>query len=421
ILGGLSALLAPSLDLRTVRARLRISIDANATMKWVFGETALATDIIFATQHGAADKFYTYIIAGAGHLIDSYGDLYINDELITFGGPLGDEAQGAWLGALRRRIRLGTESQIAFGDMDAADDFAPGLWPVTADGLGMAHYRLRWDITHAKISSGVPTRVTQIAKGGPVYDPRLDTTRGGSGTHRADDQATWEYNDGVDDIGANWALIVLRYLIGWQINSKLVIGMGIDPDDIDMDQAMAAANVCEALIDGKPRYRIGGVLPVTNDHPAIIRQLEGAINGKVARVGGKYFIWAPNDDLTPFSTIDEADLLREAGVVFTPSGPMEKLYNTGRGSYVSSATTDLFNLVPYPDVEETAAVTEDGGVRVLNHDLSMVQDVSIAERVVRGMVRRSRFGASWRFAMGPKGLTFQPFSVTTLNCQETNN
>ena len=418
LIGGLSTLLAPSLDLREVRARTRVSIDPNATMKWIFGETALATDIIFTVQHGADDKFYTYIIAGAGHLIDSFGDLYINGDLINFSGAA---ATGEWAGALWRQNRIGTDTQPSIQDIDGADDFAPGLWPATADGLGMAHYRLRWDVTHAKISSGVPTRITQIGKGGPVYDPRLDSTRGGVGTHRADDQTTWEYNDGTDDIGANWALIVLRYLIGWQINGKLVIGMGIDPDDIDMDQAMAAANVCEALVDGVPRYRIGGILPVTNDHSFIIRQLEGAINGKVATVGGKYFIWAPNDDLTPFSTIDEVDLLRDAGVIFTPSGPMEKLFNTGRGSYVSSAVTDLFNLVPYPDVIESAAVTEDGGVRVKNHDLSMVQDLSIAQRVVRGIVRRSRFGASWRFAMGPKGLTFQPFTVTTLNCQETNN
>ena len=420
ILGGLSVLLAPSMDLRTVRARLRISIDANANMKWVFGETALATDVVYAAQHGDDDKYYTYIIAGAAHLIDSFGDLYINDELITFGGALGDESQFEWAGALRRRFRIGTETQIAFGNIGADDNFAPGLWPADATGLGMAYYRLRWDITHPKISSGLPSRVTQICKGGPVYDPRLDSTRGGAGTHRADDQTTWQYNDGVDDIGANWALIVLRYLIGWQINGKLVIGMGIDPDDIDMDQVMAAANVCEELVDGVPRYRIGGILPVTNDHPNIIRQLEGAINGKVARVGGKYFIWAPNDDLTPFSDIVEGDLIRDAGVVFTPSGPMESLFNTARGSYVSNAVTDLFNLVPYPDVEEATAITEDGGVRVKNHDLSMVQEVSIAERVVRGLVRRSRFGASWRFAMGPKGLTFQPFTVTTLNCQETN-
>ncbi len=355
IVGGLASLLAPSLDLTEVQNRTRVSVDPNAEMKWIFGETALATDIIFAASHGDGNQYYSYIVAGAAHEIDSYGALYIHDDLISFSG---DAATGDWAGILWRQTRLGTESQTAFVDIDASDDFAPNLWPADADGLGMAHYRLRWAVREAKISSGVPTRVTQIVKGGPVYDPRLDSTRGGSGTHRADDQTTWEYNDGTDDIGANWALIVLRYLLGWEINGELVIGMGKNPDDIDMVQAMAAANVCEVSIDGKPRYRIGGILPVTNDHPDIIRQLEGAINGKVSIVGGKYYIWAPNDDLTPFSTIDEVDLIREAGVNFTPSGPMEKLYNTGRGSYVKSSAPELFQLTPYPEVEESAAVTE---------------------------------------------------------------
>ncbi len=418
ITGGLSALLAPSLDLSTVQMRIRVSVDAQAEMKWVFGTTALSTDLVWAGRHGAGNDFYSYIIAGAGHLIESYQDLYINDEIITFSG---DAATGAWADGLWRQTRLGTESQTAFIDIDGDDNFANTLWPATADGLGMAHYRLRFKIDHEKVEGGIPTRITQVAQGGPVYDPRLDSTRGGTGAHRTDDQSTWQWENGGTILGDNWALVVLRYLLGWKINGKLVIGVGIDGDDIDMDQAMAAANVSEATVDGIPRYRVGGLLPVTNDHEAIIKQLEGAINGKVATVGGMYYIWAPNDDLTTFSDILEGDLLRAVGVDFTPSGDLRLLYNTARGRYVDPGPESLYQPRPYPEVEESAAVTEDGGVRFKEHDFSLIQDESIAERVAREIVRRSRFGATWRFAVGPKGLTFQPFDVTILNCQETNN
>ena len=423
ITGGLSALLAPSLDLGEVLARARVSVDAQSLMKWSFGETALATDLVWAGQHGADTEFYTYITAGAAHLIDSYGTLYLNDEAVTFGAPVGgiEPGNGDWTGAIWRDTRIGTDTQTQFLDIDAADNFSQSnVWPADADGLDMAHYRLRFSTTHEKFSSGIPTRITQVAKGGPVYDPRLDTTRGGTGTHRADDQTTWEYNDGTTDIGRNWALVTLRYLIGWQINSKLVIGVGIDPDDIDMDQAMAAANVCEATVDGEARYFVDGIFPVTNDHENIIGQLEGAINGKVATIGGKYYIWAPNDDLTPFSDIGEGDLLREVGVNFMPSGNLEQLYNTARGRYIDPSVEALYQPMPYPEVEESTAVTEDGGIRLLSQDFSILQSEARAQRVAREFVRRSRFGATWRFAMGPKGLTFQPFTVTTLNIQETN-
>ncbi|KKK78224.1 hypothetical protein LCGC14_2845710, partial [marine sediment metagenome] len=353
-------------------------------------------------------------------LIESYQTLYINDEIVPFAG--GDpDATDAWADGLWRQTRLGTEVQTAIVDIDGDDNWGPTLWPATADGLGMAHYRLRFRIDHVKVEGGIPTRITQVAQGGPVYDPRLDSTRGGTGAHRTDDQSTWQWENGGTVLGDNWALVVLRYLLGWKINGKLVIGVGIDGDDIDMDQAIAAANVCEAVVDGIPRYRVGGILPVTNDHPAIIKQLEGAINGKVAIVGGMYYIWAPNDDLTTFSDILEGDLLRQVGVDFTPSGDLRLLYNTARGRYVDPGPESLFQPRPYPEVEESTAITEDGGVRLKEHDFSLIQDESIAERVARHIVRRSRFGATWRFAIGPKGLTFQPFDVTILNCQETNN
>ena len=416
---GGASLLAPKVaDLTDIQARARVTVNPEAPMTWIFGETSMSTDLVWAGQHGDKTQFYSMIIAGAGHLIESYEAFYINDELITFSG---EEADGAWNGVLWRQINFGSETQGAFPDIDAADDFFPNKWPVGADGLGMAHYRLRFETSSDQISAGIPTRITQVVKGGPVYDPRLDSTRGGTGAHRTDNQATWEYDNGGTDIGANWALIVLRYLLGWKIASQLVIGMGIDGDDIDIDQAVAAANACDALIDGIPRYRIGGILPVSNDHEAIIEQLETAINGKVALVGGKYYIWAPNNDLAVFSSIDEADIIREGGVEFRPAGPMEDLYNTARGRFVDNSADGIFQLRPYPEVIESTAVTEDGGTRLAELDFPMIQDVSIAERIAREYVRRSRFAGTWRVVLGPKGFTFQPFSVTNLTCQETNN
>ncbi len=187
ITGGLSALLAPSLDLTEIRNRARVSVDAQSLMKWSFGETALATDLVWAGQHGAGEAFYTYITAGAAHLIDSYGTLYLNDEIVTFDAPIGsiEAGNGAWAGAIWRDTRIGTSTQTQFLDIDASDNFnQANVWPDDADGLDMAHYRLRFSTTHEKFSSGIPTRITQVATGGPVYDPRLDSTRGGSGSHR---------------------------------------------------------------------------------------------------------------------------------------------------------------------------------------------------------------------------------------------
>lgn len=415
VLGGLQAGLSavaaefadkPSMDTRDAEARLNVSLNPDSGGKWIFGETAAATDLMYAEKVG--DTYLTQVMACAAHTVESFGTLYLNGETISFSGS---SATGQWAGVLDRYTNLGTSGQAALGGV--------GSWPSDANGAGIAHMKLDYTAGEDKIKNGIPTRVSQVIKGAPVYDPRLDSTRGGSGTHRADDQSTWEYNDGTDDIGANWALVVTFYLLGWYENGDLIFGVGVDPDDVDWDSVVTAANICDATVDSKPRYRVGGVFLTSNDHERVIQQLEAAIMGKVAKVGGKYYIWAPSDDLTSQGNIGEDAVLRDFGVEFSPSGPIRGLYNTARGRYVSPA--ELYQFAPYPQVVESTAVTEDGRARIKHHDFAIIQDVEIAERVARMMVRRSRFTGQWRLAVGPVGLLYRQFDVVTINIRETNN
>jgi hypothetical protein len=50
----------------------------------------------------------------------------------------------------------------------------------------------------------------------------------------------------------------------------------------------------------------------------------------------------------------------------------------------------------------------------------MIQDVEIAQRVARELVRRSRFSGTLTVVVGPKGLLVKPFDVITVNFRETN-
>lgn len=405
---------APSLDLNDVLGRLNISANSQEVFKIVVGETAFATDVVYAENHGVDNEYRSMVLSAAGHLVTEFGSLYVNDELISFSG---DAATGAWADTLWRQTALGTETDVAFPDIDAGDNFD---WPTTAEGLGVAKYRLRFKLGQKKTNNGIPSRITQIGKGLPVYDPRLDDTVGGSGDHRADDQSTWEYNDGSDDIGKNLVLVAVTYLLGWKLDGQQAWGVFADPDDIDYDQLIAAANVAQETVDSKWRYEIGGLFTADNDHDKFFRQLEGAVGLKVRIVGGKYFIWVPDDDLSsPFSSISGDEFVKDAGVEHDPAGEIGDLKNTYYGQYVSP--DDLYQLVPYPTVEEAAAITEDGGLRVKEHNFAIIQHVSIAERVARYLIRRSRFTASWKFATGPSGMRFRPFDVTTLNCLETGD
>ena len=409
IYGGLQGAAAglikkPKMSMGDAVGRLSVSVDPNAEAKWVFGETAAATDCMYSEK--IDNNAIAQIIAAAAHEIDSYGDFYIEDELITF---TGSNANGDWADVLSIARNLGTQTQAAL--------FLKGsAWPSTAKGLGMAHYGLRWDFSSEKgkkqLANGIPSRITQIIRGCKVYDPRKDSSRGGGGDHRADDQSTWEWS-------ANWALIVAHYLVGWRNAGYLVYGVGVDPEDIDWTSVANMAEVCDEELDGKPRYRVGGVFGISQSHENIIGQLESAVGGKVSKFGGQYFLWVPHNDLEPVGTIDDSMIVADAGIDYSPSGPLESLYNCARGRFVDPSIR--FQLAPYPAVEEPAAIAEDGRERVLPQDFSIIQDVEIAQRVAREMVRRTRFTATLKLVVGPIGLALRPFDVVEVNIKETNN
>ena len=396
----------PKANRQAVNARLNLSVDPNALGKIVYGETALATDVVYNEQIGDTKVFY--VVAGAMHEIDSFGKFYIDDEEIEF--DVNNQSTGDWEGVITIYRRTGQQEQSAI-------DINISQWPSTARGRGIAHYGLMFDASsengQKKLAGGVPSRITHVAKGAKVYDPRKDTTRGGTGSHRVDDQSTWEFS-------GNWALVVANYLIGVRLFDNLVYGVGVEPDDIDWQQVADMADVCDTQVDGKPKYHIGGILDITNDHEQTIGLLESAVDGKVSRVGGKYYIWCPHDDTANVKlTITDDDIVSEQGIVFSPTDGLTKLYNTARGQYVSP--DELFQLTAYPQVEESTAVTEDGKQRILTYDLTMIQEESVAQRIARERIRRSRFTASISMLMGPRYIALKPFDIVEVNVKETNN
>lgn len=410
VLSGLSTVVGylsrPSNDRQAANDRLNMSVNAAAEGKFVFGETASGTDVVYQEKIG--DDKVLYIVAAAWHEIESYGKLYFNDEEITLDGT--GLSTGDWAGAVKVYRNLGELTQDALV-------IPTSTWPPSAKGAGVAHFALLFDLAgdkgQEKLGGGIPSRITQVIKGAKVYDPRLDTSIGGSGSHRVDDQSTWTWS-------ANWALIVAHYLLGYRQNGKLIYGVGVEAGDIDWQQVADMADVCDTTVDGAAKYEIGGIIPISNDHEAVIKQLESAIDGKVAKIGGKHYIYAPHDDTADVKmVITDDDIIAQSGVNFSPSAGLQTLYNTATGQYISPA--QLFQFVSYPEVVETAALEDDGKARIVQYDFALLQSEKIAQRVARERIRRSRFTGSMSLAMGPKYIALKPFDVVQVNIKETDN
>src|SRR5690606_2399930 len=210
-----------------------------------------------------------------------------------------------------------------------------------------------------KLRGGIPQNLDVVVEGAWLYDPRLDNEYG-SGPQDFDDPSTWSFNDG------NAALVLLRMLIGeYDGNGRLVWGRGAKESEIDMATFVAMANVADETVDGKPRYRLGGIHLLSGNWAEFVRRWEEETGGKRYKASGLYKVWLPHDDLTPLTTITEDDLLASEEIKLA-IGNLSGMYNCARGRYIEPE--EGYRAFPYPEVEEGTAISDDGLRRVLEHD-----------------------------------------------------
>lgn len=130
-----------------------------------------------------------------------------------------------------------------------------------------------------------------VGIGAKFYDQRLDSTEGGSGSHRFNDQATWAAT-------SNPIVIINNILRGISYNGSHLYGLqGLPTLRVPSASWFAAMNECDALIDdmdGNPvaQYRCGCEIPVNIAPASAIETLLMSCNGRIAEIGGIYKVLA---------------------------------------------------------------------------------------------------------------------------------
>ncbi|MBX4388502.1 hypothetical protein K4H03_20625, partial [Mycobacterium tuberculosis] len=290
---------------------------------------------------------------------------------------------------------------------------------------GCAYVHLRYKTTgnskktESPFASSIPQRMTIKGKGALLYDPRLDSTVGGSGSQRADDQSTWAWTS--DAAGNNPALQMLWYLLGWRINGKLAVGRGIPKSRILMSAFIAAANLCEEAVSlaaggSEPRYRSSGVVSEADAPSAVIDAIEASCAGTLRDASGRLALdILHNDRATALSPgLTDADVIGQCDWQQTKS--LDESFNVVRGRYTDPSNNALYQLVDYPAV---SLPSPDGLERIHVFDLSMVQSASQAQRLAKQELQRAQYqgvfkgefkATAWRCQVG----SIVPFTFSAL-------
>ncbi|MFA5582240.1 MAG: hypothetical protein WDA25_09860, partial [Paracoccaceae bacterium] len=403
--------------------RRQLTAEDDPARKMVLGRTAAASDMVYSEPSGTDQEYVDYIVHLASHQLTSVVEVRIDDKVAwrPSTGALGEFAGYLWI------------TPILQGGAAAYHTVNSGAhWGSAQRFTGCASLKVRVKRsgnskkTASPFAAGISTQFLTVVEGMPVYDPRRDSTRGGSGSHRADDQASWEFvaSDG-ERIGENLALQALAWLLGWRINGVLSVGCGVQPDEIDMPVFATSANACAeavALAAGgtQPRYHGAGLRHDFED-PGMVRQMfADACNGEWRIVDGRIGLHVAVNDLAgPLFEITDDDVISD-GTQWVPHPHAEQAINVLTGRIAQPALPANYGLVSLPPARIASL---DGMDRTAPLNLGMVEDGSRGQRILKQALQRQQYQGVLSFTMGFRAWRLrlgQPVRVTLASRGWTN-
>jgi hypothetical protein len=278
-------------------------------------------------------------------------------------------------GQSKARIRkfLGLPAGEPDEDLEDWTEGQDAPWTALHIGRGIPrlHVTHRWDDTI--YTSGVPA-ASAIVRGKKVYNPRQDSTNGGSGSQRVADPTTWTWSN-------NPALCASDYLMS-------PLGFNVSATKIDWPSVIAAANACDEVVNSTSRYKCDGVLSTDASRKANLEAILSAMVGSAYDSGGKWYIRAGvANTATPFD-LDESDLAGGEITVIARQ-PRSELFNAIRGRFRDPQ--QLYAITDFPPyTSSTYAAQDNGEIVYTDIELPMTQSAIAAQRIAKLILNRAR-------------------------------
>lgn len=268
-------------------------------------------------------------------------------------------------------------------------------WQSDMIGRGMAYVLLRYRFS-ASIYNGWPEAVFEV-RGIKLYDPRKDSSVGGSGGHRWGNRATWEWSD-------NPIVIIYNILRGIMLPDGRVWGGEAVAEDLPLAVWAAAMSVCDVQVNiagggTEARYRCGFEIKVAEEEPAdVIEEILKSCGGSIVEMGGTYHVRAGGPGLPVYFFSDD-DLLVTSGHEFDPFPGLAETVNTLNATYPEPGSAWQSHDAPEYSVADY--VTQDQG-RILPQAVTLpaVPHRRQVQRLMRAWLKDSRRWRRHTIALG---------------------
>ena len=379
---------------QNARGVLVNKFNANAFIPIVYGTRKVGGNVVFLETSGTDNQYlYMALVLTEGEIND-ITSIEVNDNPVTFTGDLADNTQvtvassdsnfydGASL--ITVEPHYGSDSQTASSLLSTLSS-----WTSNHRLRGLAYLAIRFEWNRDKFGS-LPT-VTAVVQGKKVYNPNLDSTVGGSGSHRADTSSTWEYSD-------NPVYQLLDYLR----NERF--GMGIPNSYFDSNFAdwKTAGDVCDTDITP---YSGASTIDLMDSHTIVdtskkaidnVKDFIRGCRGYLNFTAGKYNILVEGTGSASI-TLTEDNII---GGISILSKNKNSRYNRVVVSFINPDKNYQSDTAQFPPVDETGLAsadqhstmkTADGGLLLEGRfDYSMFTSPYQAQEMAEIILRRSR-------------------------------
>jgi hypothetical protein len=348
----------------------------------IYGRSRVGGVRLYDASTGGTNQFLHRIIGFAGHEIQSYDEIYLNDEVVTLDGTGNVTSPARYNGFVRIRPFYGTTTQTADPDLTyETSTLTEGRWTVNHRLLGIAYIYARFNYDPDVFPNGIPI-ISATIKGRKVYDPRTTTT-------------AWSDNP---------ALCIRDYLTS-------SFGLSQTSTQVDDASITTAANICEEVVDSEDRYTCNGSF-VTGFTPSqVISDLLTSMGGLLWYSQGQWRMKAAKY-VTPTITLDEDDL--RSGVNLSTRHSRRNNFNTVKGKFKGPEST--WQEADYPTVTDPVFVTADNNlVNILDFPLPYTTSSKRAQRIANIALRRNREQLTFSASFGLRALGVEVGDFVNIN------
>ncbi|KQQ70927.1 hypothetical protein ASF70_18970 [Rhizobium sp. Leaf321] len=263
-------------------------------------------------------------------------------------------------------------------------------WKSVNVGSGICYLIVRLTYDQEKLAQ-FPEFFFEI-RGARLYDFRRDSSIGGSGAHRFGQYGTYEFSE-------NPIVQDYNYRRGFSWNGDLFLGMDMAEADLPFDRYVVAANLCDEIVDGEPRYRCSIIFDADVDHGDNIDAVMTSCGGIV--VDGVEGSWPIIGSVQPIvETFTDDDLITTEPVSFQRRRSMAELTNSVSGTYLDPG--NLWSPVGYDQQSNPTQVSLDRRTRDVQINFDTVRSKRQANQLASIYYNENRYEATADIVLRPR-------------------